>query len=127
MTQTRQAAERRGRIAEGLAALYLNLKGWKILARRTRTQAGEIDLIARRNGVLAFVEVKARTHLDAGKYAVTPHQQTRMVRAASLWRSHSNPRSDLQPRFDVVVIRPWRWPHHIENAFGAEGHTQSLV
>ncbi len=53
----RQQAERGGRRAESLAALWLQLKGWQILARRARTPVGEVDLIARRGRLLAFVEV----------------------------------------------------------------------
>ena len=44
----RQAAERRGHKSEALAAFWLQLKGWRILARRLRTPVGEIDLVARR-------------------------------------------------------------------------------
>ena len=57
---TRRRAERGGRRAEALAALWLRLKGWTILARRVRTPVGEVDLIARRGRTIAFVEVKAR-------------------------------------------------------------------
>jgi putative endonuclease len=56
----RQSAERGGRRAESLAAWWLRLKGWRILARRVRTPVGEIDLVARRGRTIAFVEVKAR-------------------------------------------------------------------
>ena len=56
----RQAAERRDRRAEALAALWLQLKGWRVLTRRVRTPVGEVDLVVRRGGTLAFVEVKAR-------------------------------------------------------------------
>ena len=59
--RTRQAAERRGRRSETWAALFLMAKGYRILGRRVRTRAGEIDLVARSpRGVLCFVEVKAR-------------------------------------------------------------------
>ena len=56
----RQAAEKRGRGAETLACWYLRLQGWRILARRARVPGGEVDIVARRGGTLAFVEVKAR-------------------------------------------------------------------
>ena len=52
---TRREAERQGRRAESLAALWLRLIGWRILARRVRTPAGEVDLIARRGRMVAFV------------------------------------------------------------------------
>jgi putative endonuclease len=69
----RTAAEKRGRTGETLAALYLRLKGYRILARRVRTPVGEIDLIAEKSGVIAFVEVKARTQADTALSAVTLH------------------------------------------------------
>ncbi|MEL7453164.1 MAG: YraN family protein, partial [Pseudomonadota bacterium] len=81
----RQAAERRGRRGETLAALALQLKGYAILARRVRTPSGEIDLIARRGNLVAFVEVKARPDLMAALEAVTPRAQARICRTAELW------------------------------------------
>src|SRR3712207_8606209 len=63
----RRRAEQGGRRAERLAALWLQLKGWKILGRRVRTPVGEVDLVARRGRTVAFVEVKARaTAEEAG-------------------------------------------------------------
>ena len=53
-------AERRGRIGEALAAFWLRLQGWSVVARRVRTPVGEIDLVARRGRTTLFVEVKTR-------------------------------------------------------------------
>ena len=127
MRSAREAAERRGRFAEALSAVYLSFKGWKIIAHRARTHAGEIDLIAQRAGILAIVEVKARDRLDQGKLAITHSQQDRLVRAASLWRARSNLSADLQTRFDVIIIRPWRWPCHLPHAFQTSPRTKSLI
>ncbi len=66
-----QRAERGGRRAEALAALWLQLKGWTILARRARTAVGEVDLVARRGRTLAFVEVKARATQGEAEHALT--------------------------------------------------------
>ncbi|WP_270374161.1 YraN family protein [Marinicauda sp. Alg238-R41] len=118
---SRERAERRGRNAERLAALCLVLKGWRILARRARTAAGEIDLIARRGAVLAFIEVKARASDRIAAEAVTPRQAARLVRAAALWRARQTGLAALQPRFDVVLVVPGRWPRHLKGAFSAEG------
>jgi len=57
----RQIAENAGRKAENYAAFYLRLKGYQILEKRFKTRQGEIDLIARKGGVLVFTEVKKRT------------------------------------------------------------------
>ena len=65
--RARRTAYLFGQKAETLAALWLRLKGYRILARRFRAPPGEIDLVARRGRVLALVEVKARADLAAGK------------------------------------------------------------
>src|SRR5690606_797752 len=81
----RRAAEVRGRVAETAAVLRLRLAGWRILARRWRVPVGEVDLIARRGAILAFVEVKARRDLADALSAVTPAQQDRIARAAAAY------------------------------------------
>ncbi|MCC5996760.1 MAG: YraN family protein [Oceanicaulis sp.] len=116
----RRAAERRGRRAEALAALWLQLSGWRILDRRARTGAGELDLVARRGGVLAFIEVKERSSLEAGLEAVGPRQRARLIRAGSLWQSRRSDLAAMQPRYDLIVIAPWRWPRHQAAAFDAD-------
>ncbi len=68
--KAKQIAEARGRRAENVAALYLRLKGYRILARRAKLFCGEIDLIARRSDTLAFIEVKYRRDHGAG---LAPH------------------------------------------------------
>src|SRR5436309_10796074 len=68
----RVAAFRTGLSAEARAAAWLLAKGYRILAKRFRTPYGEIDIVARRRNLLAFVEVKARASLDEAAYAVTP-------------------------------------------------------
>src|SRR5215468_6750770 len=77
----KRVAEKRGRDTEALAALMLRLKGYRILARRIRTHAGEIDLVARSpRGTLCFVEVKARATEATAALAVAPRQQQRIAR-----------------------------------------------
>ncbi len=78
---SRRAAYRRGRTAETVAVAWLRLRGYRILARGLRTPVGEIDIIARRGGTLAVVEVKSRASLAAAAAAVSAHQRRRIVRA----------------------------------------------
>ena len=120
MTQVREQAERRGRRTEAISALWLRLKGWRILDERARTGVGELDLVARRGGVLAFIEVKHRHTVDAARLAITPRQQMRLIRAASLWRSRHAGVDHLQPRFDVMLWPAQGWPRHIQGAFSLE-------
>src|SRR4029077_19156194 len=86
VAQSRRPAETRGRSSETLAAWLLRLKLYRILGRRVRTHAGEIDLVARSpQGVLCFIEVKARRDDRTALEAVAPRQRARIARAASLF------------------------------------------
>ncbi|AXS38939.1 YraN family protein [Breoghania sp. L-A4] len=116
----RRRAHLWGLKAEARAALWLRLKGYRILARRYRTPRGEIDLVARRGGTVAIVEVKARDTRDAALEAITPANRRRVVEAANLWLSR-NPRYNAATlRFDALLIAPGQWPHHMPNAFDAD-------
>ncbi len=114
-------AERRGRRAERLAALWLRLKGYRILARRYRTPMGEIDLVVRRGRTLAFVEVKARARPAVALAAITPRQRWRTANAARVYLARHPPPSGLTLRFDALILCPGRWPRHIVNAWEADG------
>ena len=111
------AAYRRGHRGEWLAALALSLKGFRILARRYRTPAGEIDLIARRGNLVIMVEVKARPTLLAAMEAIYVTAERRIEAAADLWLSRRSDYAKLSVRFDLVAILPRRWPVHIPNLF----------
>lgn len=116
----RQRAEIRGRRAEWLAALFLRLKGYRILAERHRNRAGEIDIIARRGGTIAFVEVKARDDLAAALEAVTPSARRRISRAAQLWLASHPELAHIPLRYDIVVLQPGRLPLHRRDAWRIE-------
>jgi putative endonuclease len=80
----RVEALHRGLSAESRAALLLIAKAYRILARRWKTPFGEIDIVARRRGVLVFVEVKTRASMDAALEAVTERTRQRILAAAGL-------------------------------------------
>lgn len=113
----RQAAWRRGRKGEGLAALWLRLKGYRILARDYRAAVGEIDLIARRGRVVALVEVKARSRLDDARAAITPYQRGRIARAAHVYLQRNPALADCDLRFDALLIAPGCRPRHVIDAW----------
>jgi putative endonuclease len=115
----RRAAFHRGLSAETLAAVLLIAKGYRILARRWQTPVGEVDLVARRRGVLVFVEVKARQRADEAAEAVTVRQRRRIIAAANAWLARHPEHVDFDIRFDAVLIVPRRWPTHIRSAFDA--------
>ncbi|CAA7616302.1 YraN family protein [Magnetospirillum sp. UT-4] len=117
----RQRALRRGRTGEALAAWWLRLKGYSVLARGHATGrgtgAGEIDLVVRRGGVLAFVEVKARAAMTDALHAVTANQRRRIARAAEAFLARRPDLTACTMRFDTVMVAPWRLPRHIPNAW----------
>ena len=113
----KRRAEKRGHRAEYWAALYLMLKGYRILALRHRTRLGEIDLIARKKDVIAFVEVKARSTEAGAVNAVSHASQNRIRAAADLWLSRRKDAVALSLRFDIVAVLPRRLPKHFIDAF----------
>lgn len=110
-------AERLGRWSEYRAALALLIKGYRIVALRYKTKAGEVDIIARRGDLVIFVEVKARKDLRAGVDAVSYTAEKRIENAADHWLRKQSDATRLSLRHDIIVVRPWRWPTHFEGAF----------
>jgi putative endonuclease len=120
-TDARRAAEKRGRHAEAVAAWFLRFKGYRILARRYRTPAGEIDLIAKRGRTVVFVEVKQRPGEEAALEAVTAKGRARIARAAAIWVSHHPAAVGLDHRFDVILAPPGSLPRHLTAVFDSDG------
>jgi putative endonuclease len=114
-------AHRAGHRGEALAALFLRLKLYRIIARRYKTPVGEIDLIARRFGTIVFVEVKARGRAGGEAAALMAVNQARIARAARHWLARNPDAAQANCRFDVIFLAPGRWPRHVINAFDATG------
>lgn len=115
----RRGAYRLGLRAETLAAALLQLKGWRVLARRYRAGGGEIDIIARRGATIAFVEVKARTSRDQALASITPRARRRIASAARSWCAGREDLGTATLRFDAILVLPWRLPEHVADAFPA--------
>ncbi|MDD9992408.1 MAG: YraN family protein [Rhodospirillales bacterium] len=115
--EERRAAYARGLAAERLCALRLRLAGWRILARRYATPAGELDIVARRGGLIAFIEVKHRKEPRGALEAITAHQRRRIENAATIFLSRHPKWRKLSLRFDLMVVSPWRWPSHLPDAW----------
>ena len=113
----RQRARQYGLAGERFAALSLQLKGYRVLERNYRTKLGEIDIIARKGDVVAIVEVKARSDVASAADAVGYQARQRIERAALHWLATRRDANRLSLRFDIIAVRPWRWPVHLENAF----------
>lgn len=113
MNRTRN--EQRGRRAEALAALWLQAKGWRIVARRQRMPMIEVDIVARRGNILAVVEVKLRPTLDAALCALRPEALARLERAAAQLAAQAARPGQPAPsaRVDLIALAPRRWPRHV--------------
>lgn len=112
----RRAAEAAGRRGERIAGWWLRLKGWRILDRRVRTPAGEVDLVARKGSLVAFVEVKLRASDAELDLAIDQRRLSRVAAAAEyLMPRYAGPGDDI--RVDVMLIAPRQRPRHIENAW----------
>ena len=112
----RQLAEESGRKAETLACWYLRLKGWSILRRRARVHGGEVDIIARRGRILAFIEVKARADEASAGFALD-HYRLRRVASAAEQLAPRFLRAGDDVRIDAIFMVPGRWPRHLANVW----------
>lgn len=112
---SRAEREAKGRRGEALAAWYLRLKGFRIVAQRVKTPRGEIDLIARRAGVLAFVEVKWRANAAELDFAIDEYRLRRVAAAAEAVAHRYAKPGEVQ-RIDVLLLAPGRFPRHMANA-----------
>jgi putative endonuclease len=117
----RHQAQRRGVSAESLCRWHLRLRGWRIVASDWRCPSGEIDILARRGGVLAIIEVKSRRDLASAVAAVLPRQRRRIVRAASAFLLMRPDLAELALRFDVMLVAPLRLPRHLPDAWRIDG------
>lgn len=106
-----------GLLAEWLCVLRLWLTGWRILARRWQHPLGEIDLIACRRQVVAFIEVKARKSRAQALESVRPPQRQRIVRAAQAWIGQYPEYAGFCLRFDIMWVTGWPWPQRLSNAW----------
>lgn len=116
----------RGAFGEEQTALYLEKRGYRIIARNYRIKGGEIDIIAEKEGVIAVVEVKTRKFgsLTEGAAAVTKKKQSRIIKAVRSYLLETGTEAEIS--FDVaeVIITTENNPRLLEinyykNAFDA--------
>jgi len=116
MSHTRKSAEKRGRQAEFIAAMFLRMKGYRVLENRYRSKRGEIDIIAQRGNTTAFIEVKARKTVDDALYSLSFRQRRRIEAAAEDWIKKTQ-FSEGSLRFDIIAVAPKQIPSHITDAW----------
>jgi putative endonuclease len=115
--QPRPTNHAKGLAAENAACAALEADGWTIHARRLRTEAGEIDAVAEKDGLLSIVEVKSRPTLRQAAESLTPRQQARLIGAGELIL-HRNPswgRNGV--RFDMLLVNSQGQVRRIADAF----------
>ncbi len=115
-----------GRIGEDVAALFLLLKGYRILGRNLRTRTSELDIVAEKVGCLVFAEVKLRgpDRMSQPVEAVDRRKRDHMIRGASQFLQRRSRDSYGAARFDVLSVSWTREKlvvEHIEDAFPAGG------
>lgn len=104
-----------GLFAEMIAKIYLQIQFYKIIAMRYRNNFGEIDIIAKIDKTIVFVEVKAR---KKDQYEIlTVNQRKRIKNAASMFIAHNSKYQNYDLRFDLIMIKPYCWPTHLKNAW----------
>lgn len=107
----------KGLWAERGAEVFLMLKGYRIVSRRFKTPLGEIDLVAKRHHTLVFVEVKWRETAEEAAEAIHAKNRARVSRAAALYLQQHPQYTDMDTRFDALVMARGVWPRHIEGAW----------
>lgn len=116
---SRQTAHtyRVGVLSESRAAWFLRLKGYRIVARRYKTPLGEIDIIARRGRLIAFVEVKHRATMAEALSCLTPAMQRRIINAARHFIAAYPAYGDYDMRFDLIALGRGFAVRHLDNAW----------
>jgi len=121
--RTRQQNEAEGRKAEKHVARYLKRRGWVMLEQRFKTAEGEVDLIARRGKIIAFIEVKQRETMPTKEDLLSASNVERVMAAAEIWvnRHFDTLPQDFEIRFDLAAIKGFVGPlskvSYIPNAF----------
>ncbi len=114
-------AQRSGLDGEGRVAQALAASGWTIHGRRMRTAAGEIDIAAERDGLLAVIEVKTRDTLESAAYALGPRQRRRLTQAAAILQGEHPGWGPAGLRFDAWLVDAMGRLRHVPDAFRDEG------
>lgn len=116
-----QQAHLRGVAAEAAACAALERDGWTVLGRRLRTEAGEVDVVAEKHGLLVIVEVKCRPTLADAAAALSLRQRARLLAAAEILLAAHPEWGRAGFRFDVLVVDFGGRVRRIADAFRQEG------
>ena len=115
--QTGRSAHASGIAAEESACAAVRAEGWTILARRLRTKAGELDVVAEKAGLLAVIEVKARPTLAEAAVALSFRQRSRLLAACDIMLAEHPDWGANGVRFDVLLVDAAGRVRRIADAF----------
>ncbi len=121
-------SKEKGYLGENAVCKYLEERGYTILERNFCIKGGEIDIIARNDEFIAFVEVKTRKVKNLAFDSITPNKKKFIIRTASQY-SVKNPLK-YQPRFDIAEVianKEVTEINYIENAFDTTDYDYTLV
>ncbi len=114
-------AQKKGVIAELIACFLLRLKGYEIIERNYKPHKGtgqnEIDIIARDGNTICFIEVKYRNSKESSAYAITQKMKQRISKSAMMYLALFPKYSNLDVRFDALLMNGFSFPMHIINAW----------
>jgi putative endonuclease len=112
----------KGREGETIVASLLEAEGWEIVARNYRWKGGEVDIIASRDGILAFTEVKAweKMGLEELERAIGADKRRRIVETAKIFLSRYRQYNGWSVRFDVALVRGGTVVERYNSAFTGE-------
>lgn len=116
MTENSQT-HKKGLLAEWRARVHLRMKGYRIMGKRLRTPAGEIDILAKKRGTWIIAEVKYRADKDTALNAISPDQQTRLINASRWVMNEYHLNQDTPMRFDAIILWGRFRIKHIKNAW----------
>ena len=112
---TKNKSYRFGVFAEKISLLFLYLKFYQIVAWRYKTQAGEIDIVARKSRSIVFVEVKARKKQSLVEEVLRSKQISRIQHAAEIFIAKNPKFHHYDRRFDFIEVNRFFWPKHYRN------------
>jgi len=96
----------KGRRGEDRAALYLKMRGYRIIDRNVRAGRGELDIVSLKDDTLVFIEVKAHQSREQGLLAVNSDKCERLRSAANAYLGKRPKFAGLQCRFDLIILTP---------------------
>jgi putative endonuclease len=115
-----RTAHASGIAAEESACAAVMADGWTILARRLRTRAGEVDVVAEKDAILAIIEVKSRPTLAEAAVALSPRQRARLLGACEIILGEHPEWGANGVRFDILVVDAAGQVRRIADAFRSE-------